>query len=72
MLIPLRCPQDMYGNFDDEELTLEVKCKRRRCGAGLGVIVLHKISLKEGQVGKLVSTKRFADPNKRKGKNNDC
>ena len=71
MQIPIRCSHDLYGVFDDDTKTLEVKCKRRRCGAQPGVVVLHKISLLEGQVGKVVSTKRFADP-KRKKENDGC
>ena len=67
MLVPLRCSNDLYGMFDSDELTLEVKCKRRRCGARPGVIVLHKISLNEGQVGKVIQTKRFADPKMKEG-----
>lgn len=64
--LPVRCPNDLYGYFDADDLTLEVKCKRRRCGAQPGVVVLHKISLREGQIGKVVSTKRFRDPIKKK------
>lgn len=67
MQVPLRCSSDLYGILDTDKLTIEVKCKRRRCGAKPGVVVLHEISLKEGQVGTVVSTKRFADP-KKKGK----
>ena len=70
MQIPLRCSHDLYGIFDEEALTIEVKCKRRQCGAQPGVVVLHMISLREGQVGKVVSTKRFADPRRKVGKNN--
>jgi len=66
MQVPLRCSNDLYGIYDTDNMTIEVKCKRRRCGARPGVVVLHEISLKEGQVGKIVSTRRFADP-KRKG-----
>lgn len=66
MQVPLRCSNDLYGIYDTDNMTIEVKCKRRRCGARPGVVVLHEISLKEGQVGKVVSTRRFADP-KRKG-----
>lgn len=65
MQVPLRCSNDLYGIYDTDNMTIEVKCKRRRCGARPGVVVLHEISLKEGQVGKVVSTKRFADPNKK-------
>lgn len=66
MATPLRCPNDLYGIFDPVDLTIEVKCKRRRCGSKPGVIVLHKISLKEGQIGTVVSTRRFADPRRKK------
>ena len=48
MQVPLRCSNDLYGIYDTDNMTIEVKCKRRRCGARPGVVVLHEISLKEG------------------------
>lgn len=38
--------------------TLEVKCDSRVCGAGRGVVVLHRWDLTTGE---LVSTSRFRD-----------
>lgn len=54
----LRCEHTMHGVLIDDG-TLEVKCKNNRCGARSGVIVMHKFDL---STGKLISTKRFADP----------
>lgn len=65
-MIELRCNGTLHGIVDDEVKTLEVKCKRRSCGAGPGIIVLHTISLTTGEV---VDTKRFAEPQKTKGSN---
>jgi len=53
----------MYGILSDDRQSLEVKCKRRSCGAGKGIIILHTISLDTGQV---VKTERFAEPHQRK------
>lgn len=63
MGIQLRCEGNLYGVLSDDLTTIEVKCKRRRCGAAQGVIVLHTISLETGEV---VETKRFREPNLRK------
>lgn len=54
----LRCDTTMHGRMLDE-YTLEVKCKRRRCGHAPGVVVLHTFDIREG---KLISTKKYADP----------
>ena len=70
MAIQLRCDGDLYGVLSDDHLTLEVKCKRRRCGAGPGVIVLHVISLAEGQAGKVIQTRRFAEPLRKENNGN--
>lgn len=64
-MIELRCNGTLHGIFDNETHTIEVKCKRRTCGAGPGVVVLHTISVDTGQV---VETKRFAEPQIKKGK----
>lgn len=61
-MIELRCGKAMHGKLDDQ--LLEVKCKRRGCGAKPGVIVLHTFDIVTGE---LVETKRFADPAHSKG-----
>jgi hypothetical protein len=61
-MIELRCSGTMHGKLDLRELKLEVKCGRRGCGAGRGVVVLHTFDV---ITGKLVGTKRFADPVKK-------
>lgn len=63
MGIQLRCDGNLYGVLADDHQSLEVKCKRRSCGAAPGVIVLHTISLATGQVE---TTKRFREPQLRK------
>jgi len=63
MATHLRCEGNLYGVLSDDGTELEVRCKRRKCGASRGVIVLHTISLASGQVTK---TKRFAEPHLRK------
>jgi len=55
----LRCPNTMHGELDEESGILEVKCTSKRCGAGNGVIVMHKFDL---HTGKMLDTKKFSDP----------
>lgn len=61
MTTQLRCEAGtLYGiASDDATGTVEVKCKRRRCGYASGVIVLHTISLETGLV---TQTRRFKNP----------
>lgn len=63
MTTELRCEGMLYGILSDDHKTLEVKCKRRGCGARKGIVVLHTISL---DTGKVISTQRFAEPQTRK------
>jgi len=63
MATQLRCEGTMFGILSDDRQTLEVKCKRRSCGAEKGSVILHTISLDTGQV---VKTERFAEPRLRK------
>lgn len=63
MATDLRCDAGtLYGRLTDNRW-LEVKCKRRACGYKRGTIILHTIDL---TTGKVVSTKRFAEPNNKK------
>jgi hypothetical protein len=55
----LRCGGTLHGILTDDGKHLEVKCKRRSCGAGPGKVVLHTISLTTGLV---TSTRKFANP----------
>lgn len=66
--VNLRCEGTLYGRLTDERW-LEVKCKRRRCGFKPGVVILHTIDIKTGEV---VSTKKFAEPPRKKEQNNDA
>ena len=59
MTTQLRCEGNLYGIISDDAKTIEVKCKRRKCGAKPGIIVLHTLSL---ETGKEVTTRRFRDP----------
>lgn len=65
-MIELRCNGTLHGIVNDEVTTIEVKCKRRACGAGPGIVVLHTILLATGET---VDTKRFAEPPTKKGSN---
>jgi hypothetical protein len=58
MAIELRCAGTLHGILIDST-HLEVKCKRRACGARPGVVVLHTISL---ETGKVTSTEKYSDP----------
>lgn len=63
MAIELRCEGTMHGILDDDSSTLEVKCKRRGCGARPGVVILHTFDVK---TGKLIGTQQFSEPRVRK------
>jgi len=63
MATSLRCDGTLYGVISDDRKSIEVKCKRRKCGYMSGVIVLHTLSLETGQV---ISTRRFKEPTTRK------
>lgn len=56
----LRCDAKKHGELIDVdgEPVIEVKCSSRFCGAGPGVVVLHRF----GQDGKLLVTSRYRDP----------
>lgn len=58
----LRCEAKKHGELDDG--VIEVKCSSRFCGAGPGVVVIHRFDVSTGE---LVSTHRFKDPT-RKGR----
>jgi hypothetical protein len=56
----LRCDNGIkFGELDPEELTLEVKCRSRLCGARPGVVVIHEFDL---LTGKELRTRTFRDP----------
>ena len=59
MTTELRCEGTLFGIVSDDKSTIEVKCKRSKCGARPGVIILHTLSL---ETGKVVKTKRFKQP----------
>lgn len=61
-MIELRCSGTMHGKLNIHDGKLEVKCGRRGCGAGRGVVVLHTFDINTGE---LVGTSRFADPVKK-------
>lgn len=52
----LRCGNKMHGNLDDG--VIEVKCDSRFCGAGKGVVVLHRF---DATNGKLIETLTFRE-----------
>lgn len=62
MTTHLRCEGNLFGILSDDHRYLEVKCKRRKCGAAPGIIVLHTIELATGQT---ISTKRFSEPSRK-------
>lgn len=59
MATQLRCEGTLYGVISDDFKTIEVKCKRRKCGYAPGVVILHTLSL---STGKELSTRRFREP----------
>jgi hypothetical protein len=56
----LRCDNGiLFGVVIPEEGLLEVKCRSRRCGHGAGEVILHRFSLKTGE---LQGTLKFKNP----------
>lgn len=55
----LRCPNGI--KFGELVLpgVIEFKCRSDRCGAGAGVVVLHKF---DALTGELIETNRYAEP----------
>ena len=51
----LRCDNSILFGVINEN-TLEVKCRSSRCGAGQGVVVLHRFDL---QTGRLIGTATY-------------
>lgn len=63
----MRCPHKMHGILVDEKV-IEVKCDSRLCGAGPGVVVLHRFDLNTGD---LITTIRYKQPRK-ESQNGSC
>jgi hypothetical protein len=66
--IDLRCEGTLHGRLTDDQW-LEVKCDRRKCGHRKGVIVLHTINIRTGEV---ISTKRYAEPTNQQRRGRDA
>jgi hypothetical protein len=54
----LRCDTRILFGILEEDI-LEVKCRSQRCGAGDGVVVLHRFSISTGQ---LIGTNQYRNP----------
>lgn len=55
----LRCNK-LHGILVEGTTLVEIACKSRLCGAGPGVVVLHRFDV--AQQGRLVSTKMYKNP----------
>lgn len=53
----LRCASKKHGELDESHV--EIKCDSRFCGAGRGVVVIHRF---DAHTGELRETLRFKDP----------
>ena len=58
----LRCNNSILFGVVDEGF-IDVKCRSNYCGAGPGVVVLHRFAL---DTGKLIHTSVYKDPQRRK------
>jgi hypothetical protein len=65
----LRCRAKLHGVVFDNQV-LEVKCKSQFCGAGPGIVVIHKFDLHTGAV----ETVKYKEPPlvKEGRENGDC
>lgn len=57
----LRCPSKKHGEIDDSYV--EIKCSSRFCGAGPGVVVIHRF---DATTGELRETLQFKDPTRKR------
>lgn len=57
----IRCPGKLAGRLVDYQgrAAWEIKCSSRVCGAGAGVVVLHRFC---AVTGELLDTRRYRDP----------
>lgn len=56
----IRCPNKLHGRQLDDEV-IEVACDSRWCGKEPGTVILHRFSLKTGE---LLETLKFKAPHK--------
>lgn len=56
----LRCGAKKHGEIDGD--AVEIKCSSRFCGAGPGVVVIHRF---DSTSGELVETLQFKDPSRK-------
>lgn len=56
----LRCEAKKHAEIEDG--ILEIKCSSRFCGAGPGVVVIHRFNAHNGE---LTETRRFKDPTRK-------
>jgi hypothetical protein len=59
----LRCEAKKHGEIDGN--IVEIKCSSRFCGAGPGVVVIHRF---DAETGELTETRRFKDPTRKEGR----
>lgn len=59
-MMDLRCDNSILFGVVDES-TIEVKCRSARCGAGQGIVVLHRFDIRTGA---LLSTASYKNPRK--------
>jgi len=59
MATELRCKGTLFGVVSDDLKTIEVKCKRRKCGYAPGMVIIHTLSLETGEE---INTQRFSEP----------
>lgn len=60
MAEPLRCISKKHAEVIDDH-TIEIKCSSRFCGAGRGIVILHRFDL----ISKSCTTRIFRDPFKK-------
>lgn len=65
MTYELRCESKLHGIVVEDGI-VEIKCQSKFCGAGKGVVVLHRFRVSDGSI---VSTLRLREPgdSRRKG-----
>jgi len=55
----LRCASKLHAVLDVDGGYIKIKCSSRFCGAGPGVVIIHRFDAATGQ---FVETDRYRDP----------
>lgn len=65
-MLELRCENILHGIVLEPGL-IEVKCRSSHCGAGVGVMVVHRLQISDDWSSFTFTTRKFRNPIVEKG-----